>query len=543
MFVRTKRRGPYTYLMLVENDWVEGKVKQRVLASLGRLDVLQQSGQIDGLLCSLERFSEKFAVLGAHANGECVTAFTRKIGPAMLVERVWRSLGIDQVLEEALAGRRFAFSLERSVFLTVLHRLFSPGSDRAAEKWREGYRIEGLDGVELHHLYRAMGWLGEPLAEPAGASALGPRTTKDRIEEALFDRRRTLFSDLSLVFFDTTSMYFEGEGGETLGQYGHSKDHRPDLRQIVVAVVLDQDGNPVCSEIWPGNITDVKTLTVVAERLKRRFRIERICLVADRGMISQAVLEALEREKWLYILGVRMRRCNEIRDEVLGRSGRYQDVVEAGQEKAPLKVKEVWNNGRRYIVCLNEDQATKDRHDRSAILASLREKLKAGDKALVGNKGYRRYLRTSGEHFQIDEEKIHEEERFDGKWVLTTNADLATAEIALQYKRLWTVEDIFRSMKSVLETRPIYHKCDDTIRGHVFCSFLALLIRKEIEDRLAQRKWKLEWAEVIASVDGLVETEINLRGKRYLIRSETVDPAGKVFQACGVALPPTLQQL
>ena len=162
---------------------------------------------------------------------------------------------------------------------------------------------------------------------------------------------------------------------------------------------------------------------------------------------------------------------------VVARAGRYAEVHPQSDDRddpSPLKVKEVWvEDTRRYVVCLNEDQATKDRHDREAVVASLRDALRHGDKSLVGNKGYRKYLRAGGEQFAVDEDKIKEEARYDGKWVLTTNTNLPVHEVALKYKQQWMVEEMFRSMKSLLDTRPIFHKCDETIRGHVFCSFRA----------------------------------------------------------------------
>ena len=193
------------------------------------------------------------------------------------------------------------------------------------------------------------------------------------------------------------------------------------------------------------------------------------------------------------------------------------------------------------MVCVNEDQATKDCHDREAVVASLREALGHGDKSLVGNKGYRQYLRAGGKQFAVDEDKIREEACYDGKWVLTTNTDLAAREVALKYKQLWMVEDVFRSTKSLLDTRPVFHKCDETIRGHVFCSFLALLLRKELEGRLAGKQWELEWADVVRDLDNLMEVEVTLGGKGYVFRGQSSGVAGKVFQACGVALPPVLR--
>jgi len=548
LFVRTQTNGSRTYLLIVDNVRVDGKVKQRVLHRLGRLDELLANGQLDVLIRSLSRFSEKLTVLGAHSQGDSIVTHSTRIGPALIFHRLWQACSIDKVLSALLADRRFGFSVERAIFLTVLHRLFAPGSDRAAEKWKDDYTIEGVSGLGLQHLYRAMAWLGEalPKDQQDGATPFAPRTNKDLIEEALFARKRDLFSDLDIVFFDTTSIYFEGEGGETIGARGHSKDHRPDLKQMVVGMVLDRNGDPICSELWPGNTADVKSLVPIVERLKSRFGIGSVCIVADRGMISAATLAEVELRKWQYILGVRMRSSTEAK-AVVARAGRYAEVHPKSDDRddpSPLKVKEVWvEDARRYVVCVNEDQAKKDRFDREAVVTSLRDALGKGDKSLVGNKGYRKYLRAGSKQFAVDEEKIKEEARYDGKWVLTTNTDLPAREVALKYKQLWMVEDVFRSMKSLLDTRPVFHKCDETIRGHVFCSFLALLLRKELQDRLARKKWKLEWADVIRDLDNLIEMKIAINDKSFVFRGQSSGVAGKVFQACGVALPPVLRSV
>jgi transposase len=551
MFFRTKISGSRSYLQIVENHWENGRTRQRVIATLGRLDQLQQTGQLDALLVSGARLAQSILLLSAHAQGQLPTITTRRIGPALIFERLWQQTGCQRVIEQLLDARRFECDVERAIFLTVLHRLFDPGSDRAADKWRTDYQIEGCDSLQLHHLYRAMAWLGEELPQDhqKDKTPFAPRCIKDRIEEGVFAHRRDLFTGLQLVFFDTTSIYFEGNGGEDLGQRGHSKDHRPDLYQMVVGAVLDGQGRPICCELWPGNTTDVKTLIPVVDRLRSRFGIRQVCIVADRGMISQETIEALEHEDrgWQYILGARMRSQNEVKDEVIGRAGRYRVVhPKRAESKAPspLDVKEVWVDERRYIVCRNEDEARKEAADREAIVAALREQLRSGDKSLVGNRGYRRYLSGgSPEHFQIDETKIAEEARYDGKWVLRTNTELDTAEVALQFKRLWMVEQWFRSCKSLLQTRPIYHKRDETIRGHVFCSFLALVLRQELQARLEERGHGVEWADVIQDLDRLQRIEVEQDGKRFLLRSELQGTSGQVFQAAGVAVPPTVQQV
>ncbi|MDO9110902.1 MAG: IS1634 family transposase, partial [Desulfatirhabdiaceae bacterium] len=477
MFARIKKTGQYQYLQIVQNRREGKKTIQRVISTLGRLEELQQKGDIESLVRSISRFSE--TALMVLSGKSLVQAQTSSIGPALIFERLWRDLKIGRTIGRLLDGRKFEFDVERAIFLTVLHRLFVSGSDRCCDKWQRDLVVSGSEDLKLHHLYRAMSFLGEEIADQQHCSAFTPRCTKDVIEEDLFAARRDLFTGLDCVFFDTTSIYFEGEGGQTVGEYGHSKDHRPDLKQMVVGVVLDDKGHPVCCEMWPGNTTDVKSLIPVVERLKNRFHIRQFCVVCDRGMISQTTLDWLEENNIFYILGARMRNSKEVKEDVLSRAGRYREVRPEGTlsgDPSPLKVKEVMVDGSRYIVCRNEKQARKDVLDREAIIGALEDKLKSGPKALVGNKGFRKYLKAERDSVSIDRDKIEQEARFDGKWVLKTNTRLSPEDVALKYKELWQVEQVFRDMKSILETRPIYHQTDEAIRGHVFCSFLALLL-------------------------------------------------------------------
>jgi len=548
MFPRAKKSGKYAYLQIVENRWENGRTHQQVVASLGRLDRLVDSGKLDGLTRGLARLCKEVEIIDVMRDGDLRSTAVRKLGPALVFERLWRDLGIDAVLKRLSAGRRFGFDVERAVFLTVLHRLFASGSDRAAEKWREDYVIDGVGELALHQLYRAMGWLGEvlPETEQAGATPFSPRCVKDLVEEALFVLSRDLFTTLDVVFFDTTSIYFEGEGGDTIGRRGKSKDHRPDLKQMVVGAVLDGQGRPVCCELWPGNTTDVTTLVPIIERLRARFDIGSICVVADRGMISAKTIAHIEAiEGMSYILGARLRKQKEVKIDVLSRGGRYREVYPKSSDPkapSPLKVKEVFVEDRRYIVCHNEDQAQKDAADRKAIVAHLRDQLKKGDKSLVGNKGYRRYLKTEARHFMIDEDKIEAEARFDGKWVLRTNADLSPQDAALKYKQLWMVEQLFRTTKSVLETRPIYHKCDETIRGHVFCSFLALVLKTELYERLEQKSRRYEWDDIRGDLEALQETELEVKAERWLVRTPLRGTCNDVLRAAGAAIPPTARR-
>ncbi len=547
MFFRSKPVGAYRYLQIVHSVREGKKVRQQVIATLGRLDLLEANGQLERLMRSGLRHCESLAVIDAHAAGEIEPVAIRRIGPDLVFGRLWKESGIPEVLRSILKERHYEFDVERAIYLTVLHRLFASGSDRAAERWREDYLIPGTIGLELHHLYRAMAFLGEAIEElekPTGAV----RCTKDLVEEALFERRRDLFTEVELVFFDTTSLYFEGQGGE-IGKRGHNKDHRPDLKQMVVGMAVDVEGCPICCEMWPGNTADVTTLMPVVKRMRERFRLREITVVGDRGMVSQKTLEALEGSDPPvgYIIGVRMRRQKEVNLSVLGSRKQWQESVPErtnAKDPAPLKIKEVWVENRRYVVCLNEEERRKDTHDREAIVAHLKEQLRQGDKSLVGNKGYRRYLKVQGDHhFAIDEKQIKTEARYDGLWVLRTNTLYNAETVAHVYKALWTVEEIIRTTKSIMDTRPIYHRCNETIRGHVFCSFLALLLKTELERRMKFADFKCEWAQVIRGLDSLQQVEVTFQDKRFVLRSQLTSEASAALRATGVAAPPTLREL
>ena len=544
MFARVKKSGKYQYLQIVENRKEAGKVRQQVIATIGRLDELQEKNRVETLIRSLSRFSEN-ALLILSGKSDISTE-ARSIGPALIFERLWRESGIYTAIRRLLGERKFEFDVERAIFLTVLHRLVVSGSDRFCDKWRRDYLVSGIDDLQLHHFYRAMTFLGEELDDQASAMPMASRRNKDLIEEMLFSANRHLFTELDLVFFDTTSIYFEGQGGETLGHRGYNKDHRPDLNQMVVGALINDSGRPICCEMWPGNTADVVTLVPQADRLRKRFGIRNICVVADRGMVSHENLESLKKKGISYILGARMRLVKEIRMDVLSRAGRYREVYPENSDRtkpSPLKVKEVHHNDQRYIVCLNERQARKDAADRQAIIKSLKEQLKKGPGSLVGNKGYRRYLKLEKGSASIDMKKAEEEARFDGKWVLVTDTNLSAEAVALKYKELWQVERVFRDMKSMLETRPVYHHNDASIAGHVFCSFLALFLRKELEQRLAAAGHLFEWSDIKQDLKALRQIEIHEGDTRFAIRSECKGHCGKIFQAVKIALPPTIKKL
>ncbi|MFN0191105.1 MAG: IS1634 family transposase [Aestuariivirga sp.] len=537
MFVRVKKIGAYEYLYLVENAREGGRHVQRVVKALGRKDEIVESGMLDGLIASAARHSRRSIVLSSFYRGELAELRRASIGPDLVFGRLWEETGCRDVLAGLLDDRRFGFDVERAVYLTVLHRLMVSGSDRHASAWRHALRIPGAEHLDLDHAYKAMAFLGE--MDTSG------RSMAEAVEEALYRHRQPLFGEISVAFFDTTSLWFEGAGGETLGQRGHSKDYRGHLKQVVLGIVLDGEDRPIASFLLPGNTADVTQLLPVVRRLRERFGIARACIVADRGMISAETIAALEAEGVEYILGARERSTSEVRNKVMNDDGAAVPLTIPRQKgETELAIKDVTVAGRRYVVCRNEEEAVKDAAARAELIAGLERKLAQGDKALIANKGFRRFVKTQASgRFAIDRAKIEADAKFDGIFVLRTNTKLSALQTVLRYRNLLAVEDAFKTAKALMATRPIFHKTDAGIRGHVFCTFLALVLRKELMDRLAARKTKpLEWQRIIDDLADLSEIEVEQEGKRALLRTAPGPTIDTICRAIAITLPPVYQE-
>jgi len=531
MFVRVKRSvqsgTTYEYLQIVESFRERGKPRQRVLATLGKRDVLVASGALDGLLQSIARFSERLRVVKAVRTQGIVARSSKLWGPPLVFRRLWENQGLPEILGRVTRNRRFGFEPERVSFAMALQRLCCPGSDLQGAGWIRTVEASNFETIELQHLYRTTGFLAE---------------VREDLERELFARDRNLFTQsLDLVFIDTTSIYVYRAEETEWRLRGYSRDHRPDLPQLVLAVAVDRQGWPVSWEVFPGNTADHNAFEAMIQKMRERFRIRRIIIVADRGMISQRAIKQLEepeRTPYGYILGCRMRKQKEVRQAVLSRGGRYAEVG------PKLKVKEVWVKQRRYIICLNEEEAENDAAAREAILDRLRKLLEQrGTKALVGNRGFARFVKMQKGSVRIDEQAVEQDARFDGKFVLTTNTELPTEEVATTYKGLWRVERTFRHEKSTLKVRPLFHHRDDTSIGHIAASFLALRLEVDLQRRLEQAKFSVSWPDLMRDLSQLHAVRVELDGRDYLLRTDLQGAAYQAFAAAGVRPPPPVTGL
>ena len=505
-----------TYLQIVQTRRIGNKVRQKVIANLGRLEELQE-GSLDRLIEGLTRYSfQKWVKLNA---GQLAAKRARQWGPALIFGHLWQELGLAQMVSKFLGHHQTDYAL--AAFVMVLNRLCDPRSKRGVDKWVDQVYSPGLEKLQLHHYYRALDVLAEH---------------KKELEEELFAQIRNLFDlKLDLVFWDTTTTYFEGRGPQ-MAERGYSKDKRSDCQQLVIGVLMTRDGFPVAHQVFPGNMADIDTFKACLKDLQSRFLIGRVILVADRGMVSRKLLGEIEEAGLSYIVGVRMRKLKGMA-ELLTDPGSYQKVADN------LMVKEVLYQHERYIICHNPLEAEKDRRSREEMLSILARKLKGGPKGLVGNRGFRRFLKIQDRAVTIDPELVLQEARFDGKYVLKTNTTLTPSEVASSYKSLWQVERAFRELKSNLELRPVYHWNDVRVEGHIMVCFLALVLETALCRRLKEAGSTFSYLDLMDDLGELRAVEVELAGKRFLARTEMVGNTYEVFKALRLRPPKLIQEM
>jgi hypothetical protein len=531
MFVRVKTvvqdGRSYEYLQIVRSVRDGTRVRQELVASLGRRDLLVATGQLDQLLQALARFSTRLRVVEAAKDERFVAREAKSWGPALVFGRLWERQGVAEMLGRLAAGRRFGFDPERVAFALALQRLCAPGSDLQGAAWAQTVEAPGFEDLALHHFYRTVPWLA---------------AIRYELERELFFQDRDLFAgELDLVFVDTTSVYLYRDVERALVRHGYSRDRRPDLPQLVLCVAVDGRGWPVAWEVLPGNTADTAALSLTIARFRERFRIRRAVVVADRGMLGKATLAQLRDDATApfdYILGCPLRRERAVAEEVLARPGRYQAVADN------LEVKEVRLGESRYVVCRNPIEAKQDAADREALLAKLRHTLEHdGAKAVVGNRGVARYLEIAKGSVTLSAAAIAREARLDGKFVLTTSTELPAAAVAKAYKSLWRVERAFRTLKSTLDVRPIFHQRDDSVIGHIVGCFLALRLEVDLQRRLDAKGLAVPWPDLMRDLGRLQAVIVDLDGTRYRLRTDCLGHAATAFQAAGIAIPSAVTAL
>jgi len=548
MYVRTISRhnkdgSTTTYVQLAHNlrDPQSGLAKANVLYTFGRADSLDVEA-IKRLVKSLCRFLSPEDALQAQASlGKDAPAlqFIKSVpqGGAYLLRKLWERLGLEKALVQSLAKRDFLAPIEWALFTMVANRALAPDSKRGVEEWvREDVALGNPEPISLQHLYRAMDFL---------------REHGEAIQKEVFFATADLFRlEVDLLFFDTTSTYVERdeEDEEGLKRYGHSKDHRSDRPQIIIGLAVTKEGIPVRCWVLPGNTQDMTTVERVKKDLTG-WKLSRCIWVMDRGMNSEENRTILQQAGGHYILGEKLRDDQEVHQQALARRGRFQKV------KDNLEVKEVLighgERRRRFVLVHNPEEAKKDKATRERTLQKIEEALLAlGDQkgkthkksvcALLAHRTLGRYLRQlkSGA-LKIDRAKVKAEKRLDGKYLLSTSDDsLWPEDVALGYKQLLEVERAFRTLKTTLDLRPLYHRKDERIEAHVLLCFLALLLV-----RLAERQAGQTWDQIRAIMERIHLGEFSSKDGRILQRTELTSEQTNLLKRLNINPPSKIQRL
>lgn len=522
--VRGRQGRAYTYLELAYSERRDGKVRQERVCSLGRVEELQKSGAVDRMMAKLAQVAKQRWVRAESLKPG--TPWTREYGAVLLVRRLWRDLGLEEVISGLQRQSAIEASVNEALLALVVNRLVMPGSERSTYAWLQSqvYAPE-WEGLELHHLYRSLDFLDKHMPI---------------IEEQLFFRLRDLFSlEVKLVLFDTTSSYFEGQGPVGLAARGYSRDKRPDRVQVVIAVLMTRDGIPVAHYVFPGNTADIEAFRQALGDVKGRFPLEgRVVVVADRGVVSEPLLQALEVEGQEYIVGIPLHKWKAA-DKVLRWPGRYHEVAEN------LRVKEVLLDGKRYILCHNPQREPEDARRRAEVVAALERELALSDLArLAKKKGYRRYLKIEEKgKAGVNWRRVERDARYDGKYLLRTATELSPEEVATAYKELWRVEAAFRDLKSGLEIRPVYHWTPSRVRGHIGVCFLALVVESALGRLLRAHGCPESVARVMDALRQVRAVRVELDSEVFLTRTDLSPLAQKAFAAVGLRPPPKVQPL
>jgi len=542
------------YLQLAHNVWDPAAKRSRVqvVYNFGREEPGARQA-LQRLVDSVSRHLEPGKARAVAAQS-LQFAESRPLGGTHVLGVLWERLGIGPALRDLLKGRRLDPSAERVLFALVANRALAPSSKLAAARWAsEDVLIGGLPATSDDACYRAMDWL---------LQVRGP------LEKRVFDQAcEVLGLEVDLLFFDTTSTYFQVEeadapvardqqgnpvpdGGEevrTAGfrTWGKSKDHRDDLPQVVIGMAVTRDGIPLRAWCWPGNTSDSALIRQVKDDL-RGWTLSKVVWVADRGFTSQENRRYLRKGGNHYIIGERLRSGSAEADAALSRQGRYQEVT------ANLRVKEVRiADDERFVICHSPDGAERDAAIRARMITQLKELIDRSDalakdkraelRGVISTKpGLNRYLRvTPGGLLRIDAGRAKAEENLDGKYLLRTSDPAMSAEdIALGYRQLLEVERAWKDMKQVIDLRPVYHRKEERIRAHVILCWLALLLARVAENACGQT-----WPELRRQLDRITVGTFTGPAGTFRQRTEISPDQAAILEQLGIDPPPRIYQL
>jgi transposase len=512
------KKKPIYYLQIAESYRDKGKARHRILCTLGREEELLAKGSIDNLIEKFAALSKQYLLL---SKSEESIQDALIYGPMLVVNFLWEHLQMQPLLEDIQQQYKIEFSLEEAVKLMISNRLINPLSKLAIDTWKGKIYGENFDLVELQHLYRSLDILADH---------------KDMVEKSFFEKTRTLFkSAVSIVFYDLTTLYFESQQADALKKYGYSKDNKTDCVQVVIGLVINQEGLPISYHLFPGNTYEGKTVVPVLNRLKKDFLLEKIIFVGDKGIVGTEIMQELSSAGYEYIIAAKISKVSrEYHQEILNRKNYtiIDDIISAHQ---------ILVDGQRLVLGYSTKRAERDKKQRELLLERLRMKLgKESTPKSVTKSAYNSYLTMEGEsRMIIDPQKVEEKEKWDGFFgFYTNNQSMSNKQVVLTYQMLWQIENSFRVLKSTLDLRPVYHWTEKRIQGHIMICFLSLYMLRAIEFKInRQEKLNLSTDEIFYHLDKIRAVTINAFKKRVVMRTEITDENNLILRTLGIKIP------
>jgi len=514
MFVKITKAKNRKYVQLVRSFREEGKVKHEVVLNLGRLDNEENRKMVKSLASSLAK---------AVGIGFDITSLTGgdTFNYAYIVyKKLWESFGINSILSSKDITENIDYSLNDTCFLMSLSHLLDPQSKLSVYNHKSRYL--GLPDVKLHNMYRSLDKLSQ---------------SKEKIEEELFYRKKDLFnSKLDVVFYDVTTFYFESVKKDSLKDFGFSKDNKLNEVQVVMGLLVDKDGMPVGYELFPGNTYEGKTLESSLLKLKKRFNIDKVVVVADKGMNSKLNLKKISDMGFNYIISSRIKSLDKnILEKIFSKEGFIKE------EK--YSYKKIENNNKEFnirenlIVTYSDERAEHDRKQRQKLIDKAVKYANSPSLVKASNKrGGKKYIKETGTcSFSVDACAIAKDEAFDGYYAIQTNElDLNPKDIINAYSHLWKVEESFRIMKTTMEVRPIFHWTENRIKGHFVICFLSFLLERALELKLKEKNIEFSPERIKEALNSMNFAEVLYQNEKYLLKTNALELSRKILNALSI---------
>ena len=527
MFIKITKSKNYKYLQIVESYRENGSIKHRVLFNLGRLDLLNKNSQ-------LANIGKKLLELTGHKVDliDDMKEHSRVIYGHIVYRKLWDRFDFKDVILSLKKQTKINFALDEIIYYLVINRLLAPSSKkRAYERQGNYYKIQ--QNIQLQHIYRSLDFLSD---------------NKEQIEKYIYNRQLNLFNiKVDVVFYDVTTFNYESNDADELRDFGFSKANKINEVQVVLGLLINSEGRPIGYELFEGNISETKTLLKSIEKISKRYKINKVVIVADKAMHSKSNLHMIRQAGYDYIVSSKiMNASSQIKEAIFDESGYHHKIDEQSGEiiysykDIPNKFTYKDEQGRTYeyedrlIISWSEERAKKDYKKQQRLIQRAQKLVEGKNKTLVQKKGAKRYLKTDtvAKITALDHDKIEQDAKWHGYYAVQYSGNKLThQQVMEQYHQLWKIEESFRIMKSTMRTRPIFHWTPKRIKGHFMLCYIAFVLERTLEIKLRRNGVELSAEQIKDHLNTLQLSEIHLNDKRFYLKSKNSSQASKILRA------------